>query len=484
VPLTNQQLYFNGSPSTIGSYRVPKTLPKPKNRSLSPAQAYFNGVNPQSQVRLSTVTPRARAAPAASSAPRPSSGASGAVAASGAGVSSVLAALGQLGMAGALSNADKVRLKQQASSDVGLELNPEISARQFAFNEAARQAHAQADALRKQLGLRTSETKQLYGALDVMLQSIAAKQQGLMDTARSKTDAAYGTLGQQIDQRYTQATAATQAELARLGQNASPATGRLSADKANAAATVGTQKANADSTIAAIQAAAAGEQGQLRASAAATAPMLITQAKTQTDQSIADLNRQRADAQRQLQFEIKQLSGSRKAKVQKLYQQYLAEAQQAAQDQAQMQFLNGVKAAELGISQAQLQLAQQKAGNDAQVSQANLVLRAKELQAKLQGGTKVPQTGMEKAYTYLQGYKGRVPQSQLQAVLEDAINGNSNDRGFNPGAPAGTPGQIPGYNKSFLDVYLRDVTKAAASRGWSSAEANALRNAVLKYLGA
>ena len=96
-------------------------------------------------------------------------------------------------------------------------------------------------------------------------------------------------------------------------------------------------------------------------------------------------------------------------------------------------------------------------------------------------GTKVPQSGMEKAYSYLAGYKGRVPQSQLQQVLEDAINGNSNDPGFKAGAPG--PGQIPGYNPQVLDVYLNDVSKAAAARGWTTTEGQVLRNAVLKYLG-
>lgn len=480
MPLTNQQLYFNGAPSTIGRYR-PTPLPA---RRLSNIQLYYNGVNPQSRVVLSSAAPRQRAAPAPSPAPRSLGIGGSAPAPSGgagsAGVAQILAAMGNPLAAGVLSNAQRVDLKRRAASDVGLELNPEIQARQFAFNEAARSAGGQINQLRKQLGLTTTETKQLYGNLDVLLQGIAQKQAANLNTARGQSDAAFAALANQVNSRYSGAQADVAKELGRLGQATTPASQRLTADAANAAAQVGAGKARADSTIAAIQAAGASEQGQLRSSAAATAPMLIAQATNQERQQEGSILQERDSARRQLQFEIKQLSGSRRAKVQKLYEQYLAEAQQAAQDAAQTNFLNTIKAAELGISQGQLDVARQRAADSAQASHDNLVLRAKELQAKLAAGTKVPLTGMEKAYTYLAGYKGRVPQAQLQQVLEDAINGNSNDPGFKAGSPG--PGQIPGYSKQYLDVYLNDISKAARARGWTATEAQALRNAALKYL--
>jgi hypothetical protein len=87
---------------------------------------------------------------------------------------------------------------------------------------------------------------------------------------------------------------------------------------------------------------------------------------------------------------------------------------------------------------------------------------------------------MERSYSYLQsGYKGAVPQAQLQQALEDAINGNSNDPNFNPMTPG--PGNIPGYDPRFLDQYRRDLRTAAAQRGWSQTELNALLNAAGYY---
>jgi hypothetical protein len=186
----------------------------------------------------------------------------------------------------------------------------------------------------------------------------------------------------------------------------------------------------------------------------------------------------------QLKFEIAQLKGSRRGKIDQLAKEMQAAQIQAQQDAQQLAFLNSIKAAEVGISQGQLDLARQRLSLDAGNSQDNLLLKAKQLQLaqqRDQAKANAPQTGMERAYTYLQSaYGGSVPQQQLRALLDDAINGNSNDPGWNPAKPIG-PGAIPGYDPKYLDQYLRDINDAVRSRGWSNTELSLLRNAASRY---
>jgi len=478
-------LYFNSSPSRprkpVGGYSKSPILParkltKPKGRyTKGPVRS--NGT----KFSVSPIIPRET--------PRPTTSGntisrSSAMAAGGSGGSSPAGGGMAPLVAQALSGSVLADLKRQATRDVALELDPQINARKFGINEATRQKNETITELQRQLGLRKTETNQLYTALDLVLQNMAAKQQQIYSTAKTSATSAYDTLAGQVNANYGTAQANTKAELARLGQSASPATGRLSADQAAAQGQVGAQKASATSTIDAIQAAASGEQSALRGAAQATRPMLIAQAQSAADQEANRIRSEWRSTTNQLRFEYRQLEGSRRAKVEKLYNQYRAEAEQAAQDAAQLQFMNSLRAAQLGISQGQLDLARQKARVDAQNSQANLVLRAKELQAKIAAQKKstTKPTGMENAYSYLATYRGRVPQTQLRQALEDAINGNSNDRGYDP-ARAGQSGNIPGYDKRFLGIYLRDIDSAVRSRGWSEAERLALRNAVQRYLG-
>jgi hypothetical protein len=487
VSYSQQFLYFNSSPSRprkpVGAYTKSK-IPPPK-KLTKPKGVYTKGTVRSSgtltrKPTVSPIIPRKTTPRPTTSGNRPAASGGG----GGGGVGGI--SLPPI-VAQALSSSGLADLRRQATRDVGLELDPQINVRKFGITEATRQKNETVKELQRLLGLRTTETDQLYGALDLVLQNMANKQQAIYKGAQTSSNAAYDALAAKVGQNYGEAKSSTAAELARLNQSSAPATARLDQDQAAAASQAAQGKANASSTVDAIQAAASGEQSALRGAAAATRPMLIAQARAASD---AEANKVRAEwrsTTNQLRFEYRQLEGSRRAKVEKLYNQYRAEAEQAAQDAAQVAFLNSIKAAELGISQGQLDVARanaetNRASSIARANQAAADLRART--AKEAAAKNAPKTGMDKAYAYLGTYKGRVPQAQLKQALEDVINGNSNDPGFGRGgATPGSPGQIPGYNPQYIDYYMRDADMAARQRGWSSAETNLLKNSIRYYLG-
>lgn len=464
----------------------PRPRPATKTRSRAPRSDPF--------VALANASPRVvtapKRAPARVSAPAPrvaaaapsySGGGGGSTAALISAVQNMAGggAMAAFGGGGGKSDAQLLKAAQQA---VGLELDPQIAAAKFAREQSSRNYNAIVAELKKRLGLTTTETTQLFGNLDVLLRDNQNKQAAQWETARGGATSAYDKLSQMVGQTYAGAQSSADTEAARLGQTNTAADSRLASDQAFTTGQVGAQQAAATSTIDAIKAAGTAEGAQLRGAAAATAPMMIGQARRAADDQQATALREHQARAGTLEFQLKQLSGSRAAKVQQTYAAMQEAQQQALQDQQQLAFMNSIRAAELGISQGQLDLAQRKAASDAQNSQANLVLRAKELQAKLNPPAK-PGTGMERAYSYLgTGYKGRVPQSQLQAALEDAINGNSNDAGWDP-TRLGQPGQMPGYDPKYIDQYKRDIQMAVRQRGWTSAEQQALMNAVNYYFG-
>lgn len=370
-------------------------------------------------------------------------------------------------------------LKRQAQSTVAMELDPQIRARQFARQESTRDYRTSVAELQKRLGLTKTELTQLFGSADVLLRDNAQKTGAALDVGKGKAAAAYDQLQQMVGQTYGQAGQDVSAELARLGQGGGDVQGRLAADQAFTTGQVGAQKAAATSTIDAIKAASTSEGAQLRGSTAAAAPMMMGRAQLAADDKQTELSTAWQSTMRQLDFQIRELTGSRKAKESAVLNELKGAQAQAEQDAQQLNFLNQIKAAELGISQGQLDLAKTRLGVDVQNQQNNLVLKAKELQARLgeqAAKANQPKTGTERAYSYLGTYKGAVPQAQLQSALEDAINGNSNDPGWYPGGPG-----TPGYDSKYMDQYKRDISAAVAQRGWSSAEKNALLNAVNYY---
>lgn len=467
----------------------PRPAPKRTVKRLTkPRGVYTKGPVRSSGTRVSA--PKRKPAPVAhrSAAPaRTPSYARGSTGSAGASLSQALmrAAGGPL-MGGTPTTAALLAsLRGEAAKQVDMELNPQIGARQFAFNQARSNYGAEVNEANRKLGLTKAEITQLYGALDALLQDTGQKRTAALDTAKAGATSAYDQLQQMVNSRYGGAQQAAAAEAARLGQGSQAATERLAGDAAFAQQRVGQQRAAATSTIDAIKAAATSEGTMLRGAAAATAPMLSSQATMRTNDQNAQSKRAFDQQSAQLKFEIAQLKGSRAGKIDQLAKEMQAAQIQAQQDAQQLAFLNSIKAAEVGISQGQLDLARQRLSMDASNSQNNLVLQAKKLQlAQQQAAAKAsaPQTGMERAYTYLQGaYGGSVPQAQLRSLLEDAINGNSNDPGWNPAKPIG-PGAIPGYDPKYLDQYLRDINDAVRSRGWSNTELNLLRNAASRYL--
>jgi hypothetical protein len=451
---------------------APKPQPKPAKRRVlrKPKAVYTKGTvrsNRTTTRRAPAPAPR-RTSPAPSyRGPAPSGGGGG----GGGGGGLSMPSMGGGSMASVASLLAQMR--KEAAKQVDMELNPQIGARQYAFNQSRSAYGNTYNELHKRFGLTKAEVTQLYGALDALLGAGNLKRQQAMDTARGQSNTAYDELAQMVGQKYAQAQSATASEQARLGQANPAADDRLAADATFAQGQVGAGKANAASTIDAIKAAAAAEGQTMRGAAQATAPMLIGQAQLGRDQNLAEAKKLfDADAGR-LKFEISQIKGSRAAKIDQLAREMAAAEQQRQADAQQQAFMNSLQLGRYGIEQQQLWL-------DTENSRNSQVLRAKELAAKLAGTAAGPQTGMERSYSYLQsGYKGAVPQAQLQQALEDAINGNSNDPNFNPMTPG--PGNIPGYDPRFLDQYRRDLRTAAAQRGWSQTELNALLNAAGYY---
>lgn len=453
-------------------------------------QELANGVAPQTKAKPK---PKPKVVPKRAAVPSYSPNYINAAASSGPSVAQSVAAMipalpgssgGMAGAAPAVSTAKLLaELKRQAQSQVAMELDPQIRAGQFARQEAGTQYKGNVADVQKRLGLTKTELTQLYAQLGVLLKDNAAKTQVALEKGKTSSNAAYDQLAQQVSGTYGQTGQNVNAELARIGQGGGDVKGRLAADQAFTSGQVGAQKANASSTIDAIKAASAGEAGQMQGAAAATAPALIGRATAVANDNLTKLRTEYDSTVRQLNFQIRQLTGSRKAKEGAVLRELQAAQAQADQDAQQLQFLNSIRAAQVGISAGQLDLAKQRLGIDVVNQQNSLVLRAKELQAKLDDSAakkNAPKTGTERAYTYLASYKGRVPVAQLQQALEDAINGNSNDPGWNPGKPIG-PGAIPGYDPRFIDQYRNDVANAVRSRGWTRAEQQVLANAIGYY---
>lgn len=463
-----------------------RRLTKPKATYTKGTTRSSGGVTRPTARRKPAPAPRRSAAPAR--APSYTGGGPSGGGGGGGSLSSALMAAAQGPLMGGtgLSARLLAELRKEAAKQIDMDLNPQIASRQFAYNQARSAYGSQYNELNKKLGLTKTEINQLYGSLDALLTDIGQKRTAALEGARTSATSAYDQLAQQVGQRYQGAQSQAAAEAARLGQSTAPATQQLSADQAFAETRTGAQKAAATSTIDAIKAAAASEGTMLRGAAQATAPALISQATMRTNDLLAQAKQQWDQNAGTLKFEIAQLKGSRAGKISQLAKEMEAAQVQAQQDAQQLAFLNSVKAAELGISQAQLDLSRQRLSLDTSNSQNNLVLKAKQLQLaqqKAAASASGPQTGMEKAYSYLQGaYGGSVPQAQLRSLLEDAINGNSNDPGWNPANPVG-PGSIPGYDPKYLDQYLRDISSAVSQRGWSNTELNLLRNAASRYLG-
>lgn len=463
-------------------YRPPK-VPYAKT-SASTTQYYTHGIP----------KPKPKAPPR----PRPASPTTGyTVPSGGGGGGGINLPQGLLGGAqSALSGSwpSQTQLLRQAQLAVGAELDPQLRV----LSQAQSQENKDYGFNLGQLNTRTSRSKadisSLYGALDVLLGANVKKQQALYDTAKTGVKGSYDALAAKLGEVFGTAKTQTQDELNRLGINQNPsATDRLTQDQAYLTGLSATQKANALSSVESQKQSQAGEASQFRGQQAAVAPQLISRIQIQSNDQQQVLLKSHLDTLSKLRNEIGNLNSTRSAKVNQTLKALQDQLYQRQQDAQQMQFLNSIKAAELGISAGQLDVAKQRLALDSYNTTNSLALRAKQLEATLNKQNKVAPTSQEKAFGYIAAAyprKDAKSQSAVQNALLDIINGNSNDPGYTP--PFTDPitgkrsGGIPGYDPKYLNNYLNDAEGAVrdrAKQGWGPIELNILRNAILRYFG-
>lgn len=378
-------------------------------------------------------------------------------------------------------------LLSQARQIVGYELDPQVKAAQAAYNQENRDYGWLINNLNRQTGVAKGDISTMFGALDQLLAAGQKKQAAAYDTAKQGVGSAYDQLSQMLSDTYGQASSKAQAEQQRLGISGPGQNDRLAADQAFMTSLAGEQKANAVSNVNTQAANQGAIASQFRASNQEVAPHLVAQITLNANQQQQELLKQHIDNLSKYKSQINLLNLQRPGKVQMVLQQLQDQLYQRQQDAAQLAFMNSVRAGELGISAAQLQLAQARLAQDGQIATNNAIAKAKELDLQAQK-TQPQGTGLERAFGYMQtAYpdKSGKKQQDLQDALVDIINGNSNDPGYNPNA---TPGQggygIPGYNANFLAQYLSAADSAVTDRsnqGWGAIERNILRNAILKF---
>jgi len=386
-----------------------------------------------------------------------------------------------------LSASDNSSLAAQARQMVGYELDPQIKGAQLSYNQENRDYGWLIRNLNRQTGLAKTDISSLFGALDQLLGANQQQQKAAYTKATTDVGANYDQLSTMLDATYGKAQTAATAEQQRLGIAGPGQNDRLNADKAYLTGLAGEQKANALSNVATQGANAGGIAGMMRSSSAEAAPHLVAQVTMAANEQQQTLLKQHIDSLTKYKDQIGLLNAQRPGKVAMVLKQLQDQLYQRQQDALQLQFLNGVKSAELGISAGQLQLAQARLAQDGKIATDRALLEAQKLAASGNTG----QTGMERAFNYLgTAYpdKSGAKQGDLQDALIDAINGNSNDPGFKQDVtdPKAAGYGVPGYNANYLGTYLAAIDAAVndrASQGWGPIERNILRNAVMKFFG-
>jgi hypothetical protein len=377
-------------------------------------------------------------------------------------------------------------LLKQAREMVGYELDPQIHAAQAAYNQENRDYGWLINSLNRQTSNAKGDVTALFGGLDQLLAAGNQAQAQAYSQAGTKISSAYDQLASMLDSGYTNAQNAATAEQQRLGISGPGQNDRLNSDKAYLSGLAQEQKANAVGNITAQGANAQSIAGSMRASAQEAAPHLVASIVQQSNEQQQTLLKQHIDNLTKYKNQVGLLNEQRGGKVQMVLHQLQDQLYQRQQDAAQLQFMNSIRAGELGISAANLQLAQARLAQDGQIATDRAVLEAKKLKLSQAQQAAGPSTGMERAFDYLdKAYPNKGRQQDLQDALIDAINGNSTDPGYNPAAKSGEGGYgIPGYNTSYLDTYLAAIDSAVrdrANQGWGPIERSVLRNAALKF---
>lgn len=378
-------------------------------------------------------------------------------------------------------------LLKQAQQMVGYELDPQIHAAQAAYNQENRDYGWLINQLNTQTTNAKGDVNSLFGALDQQLAAGQQAQKASYDKAGTAISGNYDKLAQMLEQGYTGAQNAATAEQQRLGIEGPGQNDRLSQDKAYLTGLAQEQKANAVSNIQAQAETSGSIAANMRASSQEAPKHIVAAITTQANQQQQTLLKQHMDTLAKFKNQVGLLNSQRGGKVQMVLKQLEAELYQRQQDAAQLQFMNSIRAGELGISAANLQLAQARLAQDGQNATDRLILEAKRLELDQQkaahGGAAPKTTGMENAFNYLASAypnKSSDVQQALQDALIDAINGNTNDQGYNPNDKS----KYPGYDPKYLDIYLRDLDSAVTDRakqGWGPVERSLLRNAAMKF---
>lgn len=472
---------------------TPKKLPtvKPKAPSAKPKTYYGANDLGSGIFKKANAPDQVTARPQSKPAPKPTLGTGypnfPAVTAAGNLATQIAQMAGGGGSYGS-SPSTTASLLKQAQQMVGYELDPQIHAAQAATNQENRDYKWLVDQLTRQTSNAKGDIGALFGALD---QQLAAGQQAQKASyAKAGTEIAgnYDQLSQMLDQGYTKAQNAATTEQQRLGIQGPGQNDRLSADKAYLSGLAQEQKANAVSNIQTQGETSGSIAASMRASSQEAPKHIVAAITVQANENQQTLLKQHMDNLSKFKSQIGLLNSQRAGKVQILLKQMEDQLYQRQQDAAQLQFMNSIRAGELGISAANLQLAQARLAQDGQNQTDRLVLEAKRLeleQQKAAGGPAPKTTGMENAFNYLASAypnKSSDVQQSLQDALIDAINGNTNDAGYNPNDKS----KYPGYDPKYLDIYLRDIDSAVndrAKQGWGPAERSLLRNAALKFFG-
>lgn len=351
------------------------------------------------------------------------------------------------------------QLRQMAKEAVMLEAQPQINA----LNLAGQQEHHNYDSmiasLRKQLGLSKGDLKTLYDTLDANL-AFNAKEQGQINAdTKTKMGSVYDQLTSALGSNYQNAQNATSSELSRLGIVDPQANDRLTKDEAFLKGQATTAKSNSSALLDAINASTQGMMSGLRAGNAATGAMLQTGIQQQFDKESADALQKHLAKLAEIRMQQSTLKSSLPGKINQTYGALLDQQYQREMDAAQKLFDNQIK---LG----NFQLSQQNAQSTAAYHQNQLALEAARIaNAKAKPASKPALKGMDKSLAYLQSVAktSKIPYSQLEALLLDAINGDPKNN------------RLPGYNKNYISEYSSDIQNAVRSRGYPQMYSDMIR---------
>lgn len=451
-----------GRPASIGPRKPTGVYTKGPTLGYvnrKPVGVYTKGPITSQGVRLTPAKPRTKSIgsvpqPRLNVSPRPSgaiTGGVGGIQLPGANPNTLAA------ISGIRSNAT---LKQMAREAVMLEAQPQLNALGSAYNQENSNYGYLINSLKKQLGLSTGDIKVLYDTLDANL-AFNAKEQGKISAdTKTKMNQIYDALTTQIGGNYQQAQTATSSELNRLGIVNPQANDRLTQTQALLESQAQQSKANSGALQDAINASTQGMMQGLRAGSAATSAMLQSGLRGQFDKESGDALQSHLAKLAEIKMQKSTLSASLPSKINQTYQTLLDQQYQREMDAAQQIFDNQIKLGNYNLS-----VAGQQATQDFRTKQLGQAQQRIDLDiAKAAAPKSANLKGVDKAIAYLGELsaktKGKVPESTLEQILIEAINGDPRLVGDKP--------RLAAYDKTQMGAYGSDIQNFLNQRGLSS----------------